>query len=250
MNNKKINLEILYEDENIVCINKPEDVLTIPDRYDDKIFNLYEHLKEIYGNIYTVHRLDKGTSGAIVFAKDDISHRNLNAQFQENEVKKIYHFIVEGIIPKNEIDIDIPISPSPFKKGESIPSARGKHSLTKLRVLKRYRNATFCECDLVTGRHHQLRVHVAAIGFPLLVDELYGNQEEFFVSTVKKKNFNLKKRTEERPIIKRITMHAHSLEFKHPVSNETVFIEAKYPKDFRAFLQVLDKYGVLKQFNG
>jgi len=245
----KLKLEILYEDDNIICINKPAEVLTIPDRYDTEIFNLYNYLQKIYGNVYTVHRLDRGTSGAIIFAKDDASHRNLNAQFQENDVKKVYRFVVEGIIPKDEIDIDIPISPSPFKKGESIPSARGKASLTILRVLKRYRNATYCECDLITGRHHQLRVHVAAIGFPLLVDDMYGEKEDFYVSTMKKKNFNLKKKTEERPIIDRITMHAFSLEFNHPLNNEVIKIEASYPKDFKALLQVLEKYGAIKHYS-
>jgi RluA family pseudouridine synthase len=238
----------IFEDEDIIVLNKPAGILTVPDRYVAEKANLYLGLKEKYGEeIYVVHRLDRDTSGIMVFAKNPEAHRILNTQFQEQKVTKIYKAILEGIVQRDDIDIDIPIAAHPNKVGISIPSARGKESLTKLKVVERYRNATYVECELVTGRHHQLRVHVAAIGHPLLVDESYGNKTEFLVSSIKKK-FNLKKRTEELPIISRLTMHAFSLKFTHPTSSEEMYFEAEEPKDFKATLNVLSKYAKIKTF--
>ena len=234
-------LNIIYEDDNIIVLSKPSGIYTIPDRYNKLATNLYDVLGKRYGKIFTVHRLDRDTSGVIVFAKDAASHKNLNEQFEKQKVKKIYHVVVEGIIRDESLDIDIPISAHPVKKGLSMPSARGKESLTKLKVLERYKNATFCEIDLVTGRHHQIRVHCATIGHPLLVDKLYGKHEEFFLSSIKRK-FNLKKNTEERAIISRITMHASEIEFEHPKNSNKLHFKAEYPKDFTALLQVLNKY--------
>jgi 23S rRNA-/tRNA-specific pseudouridylate synthase len=141
------------------------------------------------------------------------------------------------------MDIDIPLMENPFKPGATIPSARGEDSLTILKTLKNFRNATLVECRLVTGRHHQLRAHVAAIGHPLLVDDIYGSSSEFFVSSLKRK-FNLKKDEEESPLISRITMHAQKIGFKHP-NGEYVEFEAAYPKDFKALIQTLTKYSSL-----
>ncbi|MFW5662546.1 MAG: pseudouridine synthase, partial [Bacteroidota bacterium] len=129
----------------------------------------------------------------------------------------------------------------PAIKGASAPSARGKESLTILKVLERYRIATLTECRLVTGRHHQLRVHVAAIGHPLLVDKLYGGEEAFFLSSIKKK-FNIGREKEERPTITRISMHAYSIGFKHPDSGELIKFSAPYPKDLEVMVQLLSKY--------
>jgi 23S rRNA pseudouridine1911/1915/1917 synthase len=248
MMKKPSKIEILFEDKDIIVLSKPSGVFSIPDRYEKKAFNLYNYLKRKYGNIFTVHRLDKDTSGIMVFAKNANSHRELNRQFSENKVKKIYHIIIEGVLNKDELDIDIPIAPNPAKKGLSIPSARGKPSLTKLKVLERYRNSTFCECHLITGRHHQIRVHCSAIGFPLLVDEYYGNNKEFYLSGIKKK-FNLKKNTIEKPIIDRITMHSFELSFMHPTERKTLNFRCEYPKDFSALIQVLRKYARIHDIN-
>lgn len=232
---------IIYEDDSILVISKPAGMLTIPDRYDSEAANLKQDLEGIYGKIFVVHRLDKDTSGIMVFCKDAESHKHLNGQFQENKVDKLYHVVVSGIVQQDEIDIDIPIIADPAVKGKSKPSAKGKESLTKLKVVERFRVATFVECDLISGRHHQIRVHCAAIGHPLLVDRLYGKNSEFFLSTIKRK-YNLKKNTEEIPVINRVTMHSFSIGFHHPVTNERMDFEAPYPKDFNALLNVLRKY--------
>jgi len=234
-------LNIIYSDEDIVVVNKSSGTLSIPDRYDASIESLSVLLKNRFNSVFTVHRLDKETSGAIVFALNADSHRHLNTQFQDNKVEKIYHAVVAGIMDKDGIDVDIPLMPHPAKPGVMLPSARGKESLTKIKVIERYRHATLLECNLVTGRQHQLRVHCATIGYPLLVDRIYGNTDKFYLSAIKRK-FNLKKSTDEHPVISRVTMHAYSLTFIHPVKNEKVSFTADYPKDFSALIQIFNKY--------
>ena len=143
--------------------------------------------------------------------------------------------------------IDIPLMADPRKKGKTIPSANGKESLTKLKVIERYRIATLVECRLITGRHHQIRVHCAAIGHPLLIDEMYGSATEFKLSSIKRK-FNLKKEEIEKPLMTRVTMHSLSLTFVHPTSRQQVSFKSEYPKDFRALTQCLRKYAKLPDY--
>ncbi len=235
----------IYEDDHILVINKPAGLLTIADRYDLNAPNLRAILDEEYGHIFVVHRLDRGTSGVMVFAKDAESHKHLNTQFESLFVKKIYHIITEGVIHQDYLEIDIPLMPDPRKPGRTVPSSRGKESLTILNVKERFRSATFAEINLVTGRHHQIRVHCSAIGHPLLIDDFYGNHSEFLLSSIKRR-FNIKKNDTEKPIIARITMHAFSIAFKHPKDESEVCFTADYPKDFAALLQVLSKYGGVK----
>ncbi len=240
-----VKLDKIYEDDDVVVINKPAGLLTIPDRFQARLPNMRDILKEQYGTIFVVHRLDRETSGAIIFAKNAEAHRNLNDQFEHHTVTKIYHTVVSGIVSQDEMAIDIPLAPDPVKKGLVRPSARGKEALTTIKVLERYRMATFLECNLHTGRQHQIRVHCAAIGYPLLVDQNYAGTSEFMLSSIKKK-FNLAKNTDEKPLISRLTLHAYSFTFKHPSSEEEIGIVAPYPKDFRALLNSLGKYAVYK----
>ncbi len=237
----KQQFRIIFEDDFIIVLEKDAGILTIPDRYNHQLSSLSQILQEIYGEIFIVHRLDKDTSGIMLFAKDADTHRDLNIAFENDEVKRIYHVVTQGVIPQDYLEIDIPLIQSHQKSHLTIPSANGKSSLTRLKVLKRYRNATLAECELVTGRHHQIRAHLQAIGYPLLVDELYGNNSSFLVSSIKRK-YNLKKYTEELPIISRLTMHSYSLGFIHPKTNEQLYFTSEYPKDFSALLQILEKY--------
>lgn len=239
--------EIIFEDDDILLLNKAANVLSIPDRWKPDLPNLRALLDEKYGKIFVVHRLDKETSGIMIFAKNAETHKKLNDLFQNQKIKKLYHVMVSGILQKNELDVDIPIITDPSSKGKSMPSSRGKESLTSIKVMDRFKTATLLECNLITGRHHQIRVHCSAIGHPLLVDSLYGSESEFFLSSIKRR-FNLKKGTIERPIISRLTMHAFSLEFQHPQSGENLVFTAEYPKDFSALLQVLGKYSQIPDY--
>lgn len=244
----KKNIEIIYEDECIVAVNKPADILTIPDRFRADIPNLKDYLKAKYEEIFTVHRLDKETTGVILFAKDAETHRSLNIQFEKNEVVKHYHAIVGGTFDKDEMDIDIPIAPDPRRKGLMKPNALGKECFTHVKVLEKFRVATLLECTPKTGRQHQIRVHLSAIGYPLLVDADYGRQKEFKLSTIKRR-YNLAKDTDEKPIMTSTTLHSRSITFKHPVSGVETTITAEYPKKFAALLQLLKKYSAYTEFS-
>ena len=232
-------LKIIFEDEFIIAINKPAGLLTLPDRYNHNLPSLYKILKNHYENIFSVHRLDVGTSGVILFAKDANTHKILNEQFAEHSIEKFYLAVTQGAIHKNNFEIDIPLLLN-NKLAAVVPSVRGKYSLTIIDVIERFNNATLVKAQLKTGRQHQLRVHCAAIGHPLLVDDLYGNQSQFFISSIKKR-FNLKKGTEEKPIISRPTLHAQEITFLHP-NNSKITLQAQMPKDFSALLQILRKY--------
>lgn len=236
-----INYKILFEDDYLLIINKPSGILTIPDRYNKSLQSLSLAFKKKYEKIFVVHRLDKDTSGAIIFAKDAETHRQLNIDFENNDVIRKYHVLIEGLLPEDFLEIDIPLRQSRKKLGMSLPSAKGKPSLTKVTVLEKFRNATLVECELITGRHHQIRVHLQTIGHPLLVDSLYGNREFFFLSSIKKK-FNLKKGTEEKPVMSRLTMHSNYIRLNHPKTKEIIEVTAEYQKDFSALLQLLRKY--------
>ncbi len=239
----KSKYSILFEDNDIVVIDKPAGMLTIPDRFSPAE-NLRALLSSKYGQIFVVHRLDRETSGVLVFAKNAEAHRNLSIQFENHTVTKIYSAVISGQLAEDELSIDIPLMPDPVHKGLMRPSARGKDSLTIMKVIERYRIATHVECDLRTGRQHQIRVHSASIGHPLLVDSLYGKSEAFLLSTIKRR-YNLQKNEEEKPIISRITLHSKTLGFKHPSTGADVEFTSELPKDFKALLSVLRKYSAI-----
>lgn len=232
---------IVHEDEAIVAVIKPPSFHTLPDRFRRDIPNLRDWLRQRYGEIYVVHRLDHDTSGAMVFARSADAHRHLSLQFERHTVRKLYHAVVAGVVEQDAFDIDIPLLADPAKPGKVIPSARGKDSLTRVRVTERFMGATLLECEPVTGRQHQVRVHLAAIGHPLLVDPLYGIGDGVYLSAMKA-YYKKSRGEEERPLIARATLHAIELSFFHPTTNAEFTITAEYPKDFRALLQVLRKY--------
>lgn len=233
--------ETLYDDEYLVVVHKPAGLLSIPDRFAAHLPNLRAILQKKYGEIFVVHRIDRDTSGVMVFAKNADTHKLLNDQFEHRQVQKVYHAVVQGSVEKEEMTIDIPLRPDPQRPGCMMPSVRGKEALTTVRIVRRFRMATLLECELITGRQHQIRVHCAAIGHPLLVDADYGTASEFRVSSIKRR-YNLGKWEEEKPLISRTTLHAYRLKFIHPITQIPVECEAPYPKDFKALLQILDKY--------
>lgn len=232
---------IAHQDEAIVAVIKPPSFHTLPDRYRRDIPNLRDWLRRRYGEIYVVHRLDHDTSGAMVFARTAEAHRHLSLQFEHHAVQKRYHAVVVGVVEQDTFEIDIPLLADPAKPGKVIPSARGKDSLTRVRVKERFQGATLLECEPVTGRQHQIRVHLAAIGHPLLVDPLYGIGDGVYLSAMKA-HYKKSRQQEERPIIARATLHAVQLSLVHPITNAEFSIVAEYPKDFRALVQVLGKY--------
>jgi RluA family pseudouridine synthase len=232
---------VLHIDEAIIVVAKPPQFHSLPDRFRHDLPNLRQWLSDRYGQVYVVHRLDHDTSGVMVFARTAEVHRHLSLQFEHRQVSKLYHAVVAGIVEQEEFEIDIPLLADPSKPGKVIPSARGKESRTRVRVAERFRGATLVECEPITGRQHQVRVHLAAVGHPLLVDPLYGVADGVYLSALKPR-YKPSRAHQERPIISRATLHARCITFEHPQTSEHVTYSAEHPKDFRALLQALRKY--------
>lgn len=236
--------EIIFEDDHFVVVNKPPFLLTIPDRFSPHKPNLYHQLGERYGKIYTVHRLDRETSGILVFAKTEEAHRDFSRQFQERSVQKIYYTLVEGVMHLEEGIIDKALQEHPAEPGKMIVAHRGKPSVTHYKVIEHFKNYTFVEADIKTGRMHQIRVHFQAIGYPLAVDVLYGRKSEFKLSDVKLSRYRTGKfQEEERPLMARTSLHAGRLTLTHPATGERLTFEAALPKDFGAVINQLRKWG-------
>ncbi|MCS7169975.1 MAG: RluA family pseudouridine synthase [Candidatus Kapabacteria bacterium] len=232
---------VLYSDEDIIVVNKPPGVLSIPDRFRRGLPTVRGILERRFGRIYVVHRLDKDTSGVMLFARTAEAHRALCRQFEYQRVEKHYHAVVAGVLEKDELVVDFPLLPDPRRPGRVIPSARGKEARTHIRVLQRFQIATFVECRLTTGRLHQVRVHCAAIGHPLLVDPDYGGAAAFFLSSIKRR-YKLAAGEEELPLLRRVPLHACVLGFEHPRTGTPMRLDAPLPKDLRALLHTLQKY--------
>jgi 23S rRNA pseudouridine955/2504/2580 synthase/23S rRNA pseudouridine1911/1915/1917 synthase len=242
---KKKQLEIIYEDKELVIINKPALLLTVPDRYSPEKPNLLTMLNKKYGKIFIVHRLDKETSGILLFAKNAEAHRTMSMDFEHRRVKKTYLALVEGRMVQQEGLIDKPLAPSMTKYNKMVINKRGKASKTTFKVLESFKYYTLVEADIHSGRLHQIRVHLASIGYPLAIDFLYGNKGEFKLSFIKKKRLNLPKHEEERPIMTRTTLHAYTLTIAHPTTKEEMTFKADLPKDFRAVLNQLRKWNAI-----
>lgn len=232
-------LDIIYENEHFVTVNKPAGLLSIPDRLGEEV-NLKELLKEKYGSIFTVHRLDKETSGIIVFAKDETTHKQLSQLFEGREMEKYYVGLVYGNMTNHSGSIDAPIMEHPGKATKMLTHAKGKVSLTDFEVKESFRLFSWVQFRIHTGRTHQIRVHMQHIGHPLVCDDIYGDPKPILLSSLKK-NFKLSKAAEEeRPILNRLALHSHRLKFTlNGIQHE---LEAEVPKDMRAVLKQLRKW--------
>jgi 23S rRNA pseudouridine1911/1915/1917 synthase len=227
--------EIIFENENFIVINKPTGLLSIPDRMQSEI-SLKDMLIHKYGEIFTVHRLDKGTSGVIVFAKNEQTHKQLSQSFEEREVEKYYIGIVHGKMQNKEGTIDAPIAE---KKGRMSTHIKGKPSVTDYSTIENFRLFSWVKFRIHTGRTHQIRVHMQHINHSIVCDELYGSDEPIYVSSLKRNYHLSKKEDSERPILARLALH--SLQLKFDLSGKHYEFEAEIPKDIKATLQQLRK---------
>ena len=236
---KKAGVDLLYHDENYVLVSKPSGLLSIQDRFQHDLPNLKQILQDEFGEIYTVHRLDKETSGIIAFAKNEKAHAHLNQQFTDARVRKIYWAFVEGTPPIEEGQIDMPILNDMQNSGRMLANKDGKEALTFFRLLENFGNISLLECFPQTGRTHQIRVHCHYLGCPLLVDTLYHQKDAFYLSSAKR-GYRYGKFAEERPLISRLTLHAKSLSFQK-IDGEELLVESDLPKDLRALYNQLKK---------
>lgn len=249
---RKQTVEILYQDEDILVVNKPAGLRVIPDQFVPAFTNvktLLEAQSRKQGDlreqtIWTVHRIDMDTSGIVVFARHPEAHRELNRQFEENRVEKTYWAVVEGVFPESESEgeVDYPIDTGK-RRGRVRIHERGKPALTRYRVLEQFRHFALLEVHPHTGRTHQIRVHLQAIGHPLAVDPLYHGVSHLTIGFLK----TGRRQTGEvaSAIISRLSLHAYRIQFQHPGSGEPVHFQAPLPKDFRALLNALRKWDKL-----
>ena len=213
-------MQILYNDEAILVVNKPAGVSVLPDGWKRDSPYLVKILEEQFGKIFIVHRLDKITSGVMIFAHTIDAHRDLNSQFEKHRVEKIYHAIVTGVpgwdeaIAKYPLRIDVG-----HRHRTMVDDKNGKLSETRFKVLRKYSHHVLVEAMPASGRTHQVRVHAYALGYPLLGDVLYGAPKT--------------------DIIARPALHAYSLSFTHPHTQEYLTFTAPYPADFESALRIL-----------
>lgn len=235
----KKNIEIIFENDCFVAVNKPAGMLSVPDRTQSEI-SLKDILIEKYGVIFTVHRLDKETSGIIVFAKDDTTHKYLSKAFEEKTVEKYYLGLVHGTPSPASGHIDGAIMEHPIQKGLMTINRRGKPSLTGYEVQESFGKYSLVKFRIHTGRTHQIRVHAKNIGHPIACDPLYGDGTPIRLSSIKKKYKLSKAEEEERPIVNRVALHSYELKFTDAAGNLHDLV-AELPKDIRALVQQMKK---------
>jgi len=238
--------EILFENEHVLAVNKPAGLLTIPDRYNRDLPHLVGLLEASCSQrqgapvkLWKVHRLDKETSGIVLFAKTAEAHRELNRQFERRLVTKRYLALVEGIPRRAESLIRLRLGPDPRNPGRTVVTRRpgSKHAETRLKILERLGPYALLELEPVTGRTHQLRVHLKAIGFPLAIDAVYGRRSALYASTLTKPD--TPPPAQEEPLMSRLTLHHNQLTFLEPATQQSVTVAAPLPQDFQGLLDRL-----------
>ncbi len=217
-----------------MVINKPAYVSTLEDRTGAA--SILQLASNYYSGVQVCHRLDKETSGALLIAKNSEAYKHANTQFADRTIVKTYHAVADGVhhLTAKKIDLALHVAAS----GSVRVSRTGKPSTTIATSLEQFKQHTLLECKPVTGRMHQIRVHMAAIGAPLVADLTYGGKD-LFLSSIKKK-YKPKFEKEERPILARVALHAYSLQFAG-LDNNFISIECPYPKDFQTVITQLKK---------
>ena len=226
---QEIPLDIIYEDSDIIVVNKPKGMVVHPanGNPDGTLVNAIlsickNSLSGIGGELRPgiVHRLDKDTSGLIIVAKNDKAHINMSEQIKERNVKKTYIALVRGNVPEEEATINMPIGRSTKDRKKMAVTKNGKQAITHFKVLKRYSKYTLLEIKIETGRTHQIRVHMAEIGYPVVGDAVYSNGKNEFG-------------------IEGQMLHAYKLDFMHPITNKHMELTAPLPQYFEEILKKL-----------
>jgi RluA family pseudouridine synthase len=222
-----LEIEIIWCDEDIILVNKPAGLLTIRDGYDPSLPYIADILQSQYGRLYVVHRLDRDTSGILLFARNAQSHRFLNEQFQNRQTQKTYHAIIIGTPAWEEHHAEMPLQVDGDRRHRTkVNYSGGKPASTDFQVIERFSNNCLVKALPQSGYTHQIRAHLLAIGFPIFGDELYSHPKPSSPSQAQYLSVNLLP-------INRMALHAFSLSFVHPASLTILALEAPYPKDFQ-----------------
>lgn len=224
----------IYQDDDIVVLNKRSGLLIAADRYDEDAPRLDLIAEKEFGRLYAVHRIDKDTSGCVIYAKTPEAHRSLSMQFENREVQKTYHALVYGHPMWQEKHVEQKLLADGDARHRTVPNDRyGKPSVTDFRNIGSCGPFSWIEAKPHTGRTHQIRAHLKGLGISIVCDPLYsGNQKTVRLSEIKKK-WNGDPDT-ERPLLSRLALHAWRLSLKHPRTGEEVTFTAPYSKDMEA----------------
>lgn len=222
----EMNLDIVYEDDDLMIINKPSGVVVHPGAGNHEntlvngLINYTNNLSNINGDIRPgiVHRLDKDTSGLMVVAKNNKSHELLSEMFKNHDIKRTYVALTNGVIPYNKGTIDVPIKRDDKHFDKMMACEDGKKAITHFKVLKRYNNYTLLSLNLETGRTHQIRVHLAYLGYPLYNDPVYSNKACTSFGQF---------------------LHSKEIDFVHPISGKKLHFEVPLPNEFKEFIDNL-----------
>ncbi len=246
-------IPVLFEDEHLLVLAKPARLLSSPDRYDAARPNLMRLLHDavVAGKpwarerginyLANAHRLDFETTGVFLLAKNREALVVLANDFGSGIPKKTYLALVEGSPPEDEFSVDVKLAQDEFHPGRMRWTRDGKKSLTHFRVLERFAGVTLLSCHPVTGRTHQIRVHLKYAGHSIYGDEIYGHAIQLWLSSIKP-GYRLKPGAFERPLTPSLALHAWKLEFPHPITKASIEVEAKVPHDLEVALKYLRKY--------
>jgi len=233
-------MEILFSNPSLVIINNPAGMLSIPDRYDPDAPVALAFLEGDYGHLFVVHRIDKDTSGILLYARDAESHRVLNALFLSRAVEKSYLAVVRGRTEEDEWECDAPLLADADRLHRTVVDSRhGKPAMSRFETLERYRDYSLIRVRPETGRTHQIRVHCAATGYPIASDPLYGDGKPILLSQMKRKWKG--DAFDEKPLLARTALHAERIALSLPGEAGAIDITAPIPKDLSAFLAQLRK---------
>jgi 23S rRNA pseudouridine955/2504/2580 synthase len=237
---KKIRFKdlILLETEDYIIVNKPGNIASLHERGPNRE-SMIEMVKKYNENATLCHRLDKETSGVLLISKNEEAYKNAALQFESRTIKKNYHAICEGYLEFEDFLIDLPIYSGSGEKVR-IDMGKGKPSQTIFNTLEIFKNYTLLSCKPISGRMHQIRIHLASQNAVIVGDELYGGKLPY-LSKLKRKYNKPKYVEDENPIFKRVALHSRNIEFLD-MKGDRVKVEAPYPKDFDVFLKILKKY--------
>lgn len=232
---------LIYEDSSLVVLNKRPGLAVAADRYDPDAPRLDILAERELGKLYAVHRIDKDTSGLVLYARTEDAQKALSSAFEKREVHKTYHALVYGHPLWENLDTDLPLLPDGDARHRTVVNRKsGKPSFTEFTCLGKCGPFSWIEARPITGRTHQIRVHLAENGLQIVCDPLYGgNQKPVRLSEIKRSWRG--DPFEERPLLSRLALHALRLEFAHPATNETLSFFAPYPKDLDAVRKQLAK---------
>jgi RluA family pseudouridine synthase len=234
--------EILFEDHHILVVAKPAGLLTVPDRYVPDAPNLVTWLKRERSDVFVVHRLDRDTSGLVLLALTPDAHRVLSVQFTNRQVRKQYLALVDGSPAWDDRTLDLPLRADADRRHRTrVDPTGGKDARTHVTVVERFDSYALVQAVPETGRTHQIRVHLAEAGHPIVSDPLYGDGEPLFLSSFKRRY--KPGRHEERPLVGRTALHASELSFTHPATGEMTSYSAPLPRDMNAAVRQLARFG-------